>query len=609
MGLAASQARFLAITSRKMNCEFQSMQIAQEKLSVTRDLQKAADEYQNALGATKLIWDGDNNGDGTGTSYDLSYSIMMTPSALNEYDPYLITDTQGKIVLADSMFQAAVAAGIIDAKTGDPTGHGKFTMGNLNSTNDGSRNAFLYQLGVANVVDASIINTIEALGSGGYSSAGVGGEISDKVMANALPTAAFINYLQTAKYEEDVTVQEYETNSETGLITDTKTDITHKAGDAIYALNLCEIFGVGELNTPGDTSSGTKTFDDVFCTTTTPNTDTDDPDNDCNKLLITKNGAALSQNEIESLTLGDILNGKYEMSSVVSSADSNADLTEIFASKAELVLEAMARLLGYGSAQDIRGLNVDNLSDAALTQAYQFAGLLVSKNYAESAKSGGTINKSVQNAISQAQNSNCIAEGSKNVRSISLTNLLKSYLTYFAMAMEGYDSGFNIETDSSKDSVYITDDLTYYFLLTNDKAQTSQDILNADFYNQLYNNLCLYGACSDATKRAQITDPDYLNQALKNGQLFVSTLNTDGYYYQGHYTDTAHIAEVTDEDAIAQAEAEYNSKKSKLNYKEQSLEIDLKNIDTELSALTTEYDTVKNLISKNVEKVFTMFST
>ena len=69
-------------------------------------------------------------------------------------------------------------------------------------------------MGVAYVVDASIINTIEALGSGGYSSAGVGGEISDKVMANALPTAAFINYLQTAKYEEDVTVQEYETNSE-----------------------------------------------------------------------------------------------------------------------------------------------------------------------------------------------------------------------------------------------------------------------------------------------------------------------------------------------------------------------------------------------------------
>ena len=70
-----------------------------------------------------------------------------------------------------------------------------------------------------------------------------------------------------------------------------------------------------------------------------------------------------------------------------------------------------------------------------------------------------------------------------------------------------------------------------------------------------------------------------------------------------------HVAEVTDEDAIAQAEAEYNLKKSQLRYKEESLDLELKNIDTELSALTTEYDTVKNLISKNVEKVFTLFSS
>ena len=72
MGLAASQARFLAITSRKMNCEFQSMQIAQEKLSVTRDLQKASQEYQNSLSATKLVWDTEDN-----TVYDLPYVVMI----------------------------------------------------------------------------------------------------------------------------------------------------------------------------------------------------------------------------------------------------------------------------------------------------------------------------------------------------------------------------------------------------------------------------------------------------------------------------------------------------------------------------------------------------
>ena len=602
MGLAASQARFLAITSRKMNCEFQSMQIAQEKLSVTRDLQKAADEYQSALNATKLIWDGDNNGDGTGTIYDLSYDIMMTPSALNEYDPYLITDTQGRIVLSEDMFQAAVAAGIIN-ENGDPTGSNKFTQGDTNATNDGSRNAFLYQLGLLNQVDASVVNSIIDLGDEGYTAAGIGGEIADKGMASALPTAAFIEYLKDAKYEKTV----MGTTPSTSTSGTTSTTVEHEIGDAVYGLNLIDLFCVDKdkSGTIDDTE-----FKEIFCTTTTP-----DKEKDVNKIILTKNGQALSENEIRSLTLGDILSGKYEMTTVEdpskwASGSTPGAADTSFENKAQKVLLEMAKLLGYDAPSDVTiGLNVDSESDLALQHAYDFSSLLVNEQYAQSAKSGGTMYSSVQNAITQAQESNCIAEGNRNVKSISLTNLLKSYLTYFAMSIDGFNSGFTIDKESSKESVYITDDLSYYFILAKENSQTSQDALNADFYNQLYNNLCMYGACPDKTKQQKVTDSDYLNQALKNGQLFVSTLNTDGYYYQGHYTNSAHIVEVTDDDAIAQAEAEYNSKKSKLNYKEQSLEIELKNIDTELSALTTEYDTVKNLISKNVEKVFTMFST
>ena len=179
MGLAASQARFLAITARKNNCELQSMQIAQEKLSITREQQEAAQEYQNSLSATKLVWDTVDD-----DVYDLSYDVLMKPSALNEYDPYLITDTQGKLVLSTSMFNAAVAAGVIDAKTGDPK-VSRF-MGSTSSTNDGSRNAFLYQLGVQNQIDASTINAIYALGDKGYTNSGVGGEIIDKTLTKEL---------------------------------------------------------------------------------------------------------------------------------------------------------------------------------------------------------------------------------------------------------------------------------------------------------------------------------------------------------------------------------------------------------------------------------------
>ncbi len=558
MGLAASQARFLAITSRKMNCEFQSMQIAQQKLSVTRDLQRASEEYQSSLNATKLVWDTVDD-----DTYDLSYDLLMQPSALNEYDPYLITDSQGKIVLSTSMFEAAVAAKVIDAKTGDPIA--KRSMGNDDSTTDGSRNAFLYQLGVRNQADASTIEAIKALGEKGYTASGVGGEIIDKTLANSFTTNAFISYLKNATYAEDVTGSDG--------------SVEHSAGDAIYGINLVDLIG-----------------SDKICTTTSP-----DKNADAGKVIITKNGAAITDtNELSKLTLGDIVDGSYEMSGVMSASDLSAI--------AEKILGNMANTLGMNNAANVQGLNVDQESQDALNNAYEFTKALLNATQTSSSGGENTYN-SVKNAISTAQGTNSIVQGTNNISSISLSNMLKSYLTYFAISMEGYENGLYIDSDSAKDSSYVTDEIAYNFIIKNDNAMTEQDALNADFYNMLYNQLCMNGACTDTMKQQQVTDSDYLNLALKNGQLFLSTLNNDGYYYQGHYTASGHIAEVQDEDAIAQAEAEYNVKKNQLNYKEQSLELKMKNIDTELSALTTEYDTVKNLISKNVEKVFTMFST
>lgn len=68
------------------------------------------------------------------------------------------------------------------------------------------------------------------------------------------------------------------------------------------------------------------------------------------------------------------------------------------------------------------------------------------------------------------------------------------------------------------------------------------------------------------------------------------------------------IKEVTDEEGIAQAEARYNREKQKINYKENILDMKMKNLDTEISSLTTEYDTVKSVISKNIEKVFKRYN-
>ena len=580
MGLAASQARFLAITSRKMNCEFQSMQIAQDKLSVTRDLQAAATKYQNSMNATKLVFDTDMD-----EVYDLSYDLLMTPSALNDYNPLLITDQQGKLVLSDSMFQAAVNAGIIDEK-GDP-------IADVDVFNKSKRDAFIDQLVSTGNVASSTAETVKAQD---YTKSGIGGEILDKTIANALTSTAFISELGS-KYEKDTTEgpnDEYKFEKgdlKYGFDTLDKLDSTK------YKNGLLSVFasavGVDEThfsNPPSDDD-----WKKVFCIGTTGSASD-------GQVVITKNGSTtLTLSEIQNLSLGDLLSGEYSMSVA------GKDIKDY----ASNFLTAMATLLGYQAGTTTSngiGLNVDSEAAAALEQALAFTKLDITGDPV--AETGaGDRNGSMKNTYNLSQDYNGIIKGSENVQTISLTNLLKSYLTNFAIAIDGaLDTEF-VVSDTVKDSIYATDDLSYYFLVQKKEAVTDTDILTADYYNQLFNQLCMNGATTDSIKRDLVKDPEYLMQALKNGQLFISCLNTDGYFYQGNYTLNGYIQEVADEEAIAQAEMEYEITKTKLNYKEESLNLKMKNIDTELSALTTEYDTVKNLISKNVEKVFTMFST
>ena len=78
MGLAASQARLLTITSRKADCEYQSMRLSHQKIALSRELNEISNEYQNSLNKTLLYYDFYGKGD---TSNPLNYNLLMTPSA------------------------------------------------------------------------------------------------------------------------------------------------------------------------------------------------------------------------------------------------------------------------------------------------------------------------------------------------------------------------------------------------------------------------------------------------------------------------------------------------------------------------------------------------
>ncbi len=109
MGLAASQARLLTITARKADCEFESMMLSHQKISLSRDMEKISNQYQKSLNDTKLVYDYYGSGD---SEMDLTYGLLMTPSVYNDYYPKLVTDSKNRVVLNGAYASAARAAGI-----------------------------------------------------------------------------------------------------------------------------------------------------------------------------------------------------------------------------------------------------------------------------------------------------------------------------------------------------------------------------------------------------------------------------------------------------------------------------------------------------------------
>ncbi len=539
MGLAASQARFLAITSRKADCEFRSMEIAQEKLSITRELQNATDQYQNSLDATKLVWDGETEDN---TIYDLSYDIMMEPSEFNGYSPYLVTNRTGQIVLSEQLAKAAKAAGISEISgTGSLAG----------------RNAFTQALADVGFISGNVADIITgATGNGTVEwseKAGFGGNPIDKSIANTMTIGTLVNYMENILDPEFMAQLDPSSPQYT------------KYQDLATAMTFTNDGSMGKVYINNAETSEDFTIVDLLTSNVTINFDMSETD---------------FQNQLKDLS-----------KAMDAQPDGIAGTNQ-----AMKALSSIAKLF--------ETLFVDD-TQTQDTQAFEFALNQTIQQLADNTKSYGKFTTDTNSVLNEANNTNGGVYNMRRGMSVSLSNMAEMFLTNYAIALDGYDSGYYI-TPTTNDSNFVTNDLNYPYVLNNpDSVYDEKELMIADYINVLYNNICSYGWTTDAS----VTDNDYLQNSLKNGRYFVSSLNSNNYYYQDHYTKNGCIGEVTDEDAITKAEAEYTAAKSKLNYREETLDIEMKNLDLEISALTTEYDTVKSMISKNVEKIFTMFNS
>lgn len=570
MGLAASQARLLTITARKADAEFQSMALSHQKLALSRNMEKISSEYQEALNATKLVYDYYGSGD---SDMGLTYGLLMNPSIYNDYFPKLITDAKDRVVLNSAYAAAAKKAGIP-------------AEGLLGTPSSDVRNKFIEALCGENIITPAQATAIEGIP---YSNkVGLGTTISAKqslrdvsydqlldlfdanavdsntggvlLGSNLLPNTQS-QYDSKNQQQHFITINEngvtdfHKTTSQSVTIRDllsdkTKYVIAYESGNEPIPYDQANQLQVDLAGENGCSTNILTWIMDQFATVL--------------------GGTAASDTAIQYA-----YNCVYDLiypSNKLADSFTNGNINK------EEALKEVATESNQHKGWD-NGFHMDTAKNAPNYMGF---------NYLYAERTGGMWHK---------------GGNEETTVSVNLNNIAKAFLTSYVTYMQGIeDSEYHYQKGNIKDCpLYNGEKDNFQFtIVTETEIDDGDSGLYANFYDTMFNMICTKGW----VENPQVDDEEYLSEMLKSGMVYISSLSDDGYYYQGNYSTDKAILEVSDTEAISKAEAKYNSEKVKIENKEETIDLKMKNLDTEISSLTTEYDTTKQVISKAIEKSF-----
>ena len=147
------------------------------------------------------------------------------------------------------------------------------------------------------------------------------------------------------------------------------------------------------------------------------------------------------------------------------------------------------------------------------------------------------------------------------------------------------------------------DTYNYYVNIYRQIQSCSGNVISIDDFN---------GSAGDAAN-----DSEWLQNMVKAGVISIKNCSFDESTNEFSmdainpssdsnlgYTETTAI----DKTALAKAEAEYEHTLSQINKKDKQYDMSLSKLESERTALTTEYDSVKKVIDDNIERTFGIFS-
>lgn len=142
-----------------------------------------------------------------------------------------------------------------------------------------------------------------------------------------------------------------------------------------------------------------------------------------------------------------------------------------------------------------------------------------------------------------------------------------------------------------------------------------------DYYVEIFNQIRMCGGCVPISDYNGMfgdaaNNGDWLKSMIECGKFSIETVKKDKNGTMTmtgtspssdtslSYTTTTTI----DNRALKQAEAKYEKGLKDIDKKDKQYDLTLSKLETERSALTTQYDTVKKVISDNIERTFGIFS-
>ena len=555
MGMAASQARLLSITTRLTNNEFRSQMVANSKMRLANETQAASDEYMEALNATKLQYVYyDANGEQT--QYDLTASTILQYQPLK--NQYALVNRAGQTMVNHN-----------DATT--------FQQAN-------NRDEFLVLNNCAEMVDREVVDP---------------------------------------KWLEDWNAREPDPSDYTTTTSSTDSELYNKFITASSSCHTAAMNGTPRcylhvLMHILDYKHNPEATGDPWCVT-----------DGYPKTLYTSLGDTITIN------LDSGTDGKY----ITYAGMHNK-------TNSEMISEVSDALTNGWKGETVMAVDPGNY-DGSSGVYYTFStGNAKADSLLSSFKDDGTLKTLKEKAIDLYYVVNNYDEGnSLNVSYDDLKHALENFQVDMSMAFtetifdeEAYNNAYEVWENEPPQMKTITE----IKITDPDKAEWYNNLwyrmngavfdeefmelaADPDFNNSDENHTKYFDKVAEADQswvefdEVLINSPEWLQFALESGELtlekvvfnedYDTTTELENKTWQATtWSSTADIIEVTDELAITKAEVKYEQALRDIQAKDKEYDNDIKKLDTEHNALQTEYDSIKSVLDKNMERSFKAFS-